>query len=79
MMTRVPNFRQNIVNSMGEGIKKIYIGLASNQKGFEGGIKSFEKDTGKKIELPVEELRKWIINGEYEVKVNPQFGLGIAM
>lgn len=74
-MTRVPNYRTDIEKSTGELIKKISMKMASNAAGFESMMGKMEKETGNKIEMPVEELRKFMLNGEYDVKVDSQFSL----
>lgn len=79
MMVRVPNFRRNVENAAGELIKRISILQASNQEGFEAMIRQFEENTGKKINLSIEEFRKWILDGKYNIKVNPQFSLAMIM
>lgn len=79
MMVRVPNFRKNVENATGESIKKINIIQASNKKFFEDMIRQFEKDTGKKINMSIEEFRKWILDGKYNIKVNPQFSLAMII
>jgi len=79
MMVRVPNFRKNIENAAGELMKRVAIVCASNREGFEAMMKRFEKDTGKKIDMPVEQVRKSILNGKYDIKADPQFSLAIAL
>lgn len=80
MLTRVPNFRNNIQGATEQLIKKISIRLASYKQGFEGMIRRFENDTGKKIGMPTEELRQWMLNGKkYDIKIEPQFSLALAM
>lgn len=79
MMVRVPNFRKNIENAIGELMKRINMVYASNRRGFEAMIKRYEKDTHKKINMPIEELRKWVLEGEYDIKANPEFALGMAL
>jgi len=79
MMIRVPNFRKNIENAIGELMKRISMVSASNRRAFEAMIKRYEKDTRKKINMPIEELRKWVLEGEYDIKANPELALGMAL
>ncbi len=75
IMIRVPNFRENIEKSAAEVIRRINVKIASDTEAFKSMINSFEKETGDKIGLPVEDLKKFILNGKYEIKVDPQFSL----
>jgi len=78
-MTRVPSFRENIERATGEIMKKANQIWASYPAGFESMIEKFEKDTGNKIEMPVEELRKFVLEGQYDVKVDSQFSLAMIL
>lgn len=75
MMTRVPNFRNNVGRAMGQLAKKLYMELAANQNAFEDSIRRFEEHTGKKIGMPIEEIRKFAFNGEYDVALDSQYSL----
>lgn len=79
MLTRVPNFRRNIENATGKMLKKMSIMWASYKKGFEGMMQRYEEDTGEKIGMSTEELRQWMIDGKYDITVDSQFSLGIAL
>ena len=77
-LTRVPNYRKDIERSTGESIKKIHMIMASHSTGFKSMIDEYEKDTGRKIGVSVEELQKFILDGnKWGVKVNPQFSLSM--
>ncbi len=78
MMMRTPNYRKNTETLMTETIKKISMIMASHKEGFESEMKNFERDTGEKIES-VEELRKFMQAGEYDIKVNPNVTLAMSM
>ncbi|OGL47633.1 MAG: hypothetical protein A2149_09125 [Candidatus Schekmanbacteria bacterium RBG_16_38_11] len=80
MMTRVPNFRNNISIMLKSLIKKMSLTLASHKNGFEGAIKRFERDTGNKIDMPIEDLRQFLLDeNRYEIKSNPQFSVAMAL
>jgi hypothetical protein len=80
MYVRVPSFRENIEEAMKGFIKSFSKFMASHKEGFEATVKSMERDTGKEIGMPTEELRKFMLEGEYDVKVVPEVSLmGIAM
>ena len=78
IMVRVPNFRENIEKMLGEMAKKMNMILANNSRNFRAMIEKFERDTGKKIGMPVEEFRKFVAEGQYDIRATPQFGLGMA-
>ena len=77
-MARVPNFRENIEEMLGESMKKMNMILASDPRSFEAMIEKFERDTGKKIGMSAEEFRKFMVEGRYDITATPQFGLGIS-
>lgn len=80
MMTRVPNFRNNIATMLESVIRRMNLMMASHKNGFASLIKRFEQDTGTKIGMPVEELRQFMLDeSKYEIKANPQFSLAMAM
>lgn len=76
-MTRVPSHRENIEKATGEFMKKMSIILASNPAGFKSMIEKFERDRGNKIGMSVEELRKFMLEGQYDITTDPQFSLGM--
>jgi len=78
-MTRVPSFRENVERATGEIMKKANQIWASYPADFESMIEKSEKDTGNKIEMPVEELRKFVLEGQYDVKVDSQFSLAMIL
>jgi hypothetical protein len=52
---------------------------ASHRKGYEASVKQMEKETGKEIGMPIEELRQFVLKGEYDIKVAPQFSLALTL
>lgn len=76
-LTRVPNYRENMINKpTAQLMKRMQIIMASHKQRFEAHIKKYEKDTGKKISIPIEQLREYILKGDYDVKVgNPDYSL----
>jgi hypothetical protein len=77
IMMRVPKYRENIERVTGEIIKSISMLKASDIEGFKSMIKKFEKDKGSRIGAPTEELQEFILSGEFDIVVNPQFSLGM--
>ena len=74
-VTRVPNYRKNVERSFGEIIKKILVVLASSPVAIKSMIEGVERDTGKKMAIPVEEWQKILLDGQYNIEVKPQFSL----
>lgn len=76
-LTRVPNYRENMIDKpTAQLMKRMQIIMASHKQHFETHIKKFEKDTGEKISVPIEQLREYILKGDYDVKVgNPDYSL----
>ena len=79
LMVRIPNFRENIEEAVGEFMKRMNMILATDPRNFAAMIDKFERETGKKIGMPVEELRKSMAEGQYDIRATPQFGLGMAV
>ena len=77
LVTRVPNFRESIEESAAEVIRRINLKMASDTEGFKSMIRNFENETGSKVNLPIEDLQKFILDGEYKIKVDPQFSLSM--
>lgn len=76
-LTRVPNYRENMINNpTAQLMKRMQIITASHKKHFEAKMKQYEKDTGDKITVPIEQLRQYILEGNYDVKItNPDYSL----
>jgi hypothetical protein len=75
LITRVPNFRESIEESSAEVIRRINLKMASDTEGFKAMIRGLENETGNKVSLPIEDLQKFILQGKYKIKVDPQFSL----
>lgn len=78
-MTRVPSCRENNEQVTGEAVKKANQIWASYSAGFKSMVEKFEKDTGNKIEMSVEKLRKFVLEGQYDVKIDSQFSLAMIL
>jgi hypothetical protein len=79
LYVRVPSFRENLEKSMGDFMKKLNFFMASHKEGFEASIKRVERDTGKEIGMPIEELRKFVLEGEYDITVIPEMSLAMGI
>lgn len=69
VMTNSPNYRKNIKTVMAETLKSEAIFGASHKEWFESSVKKFEEATGEKDDMLVEEFRKFVQSGEYELEV----------
>lgn len=78
-LTRVPNFRENIQKTTGELLKAISMILALNSNNFKSYVEKVENDTGEKIGMPLDDLRKFILEGKYNVHVDPQHSLPLLI
>lgn len=80
MMTRVPNFRNDIEESNSDVVKRIAMWMAGDSKCFEAMIENYEKDTGEDIGIPINELREFVLDdSRYSIKTNPEFSLFIIL
>jgi hypothetical protein len=75
ILTRVPNFRENIQKTAGELLKAMSKILASNSANFRSYVKKIENDIGEKIGMPLDDLRKFVLEGKYSIHVDPQHSL----
>lgn len=76
-MSRVPNYRENAERVMADLLKKNFMASALNTEQFKASVKRFERETGDKIDIPIEEFQKYALDGEYGIKVNPQMSLRV--
>lgn len=77
-MLRVPNYRQMIEDTHAENVKRITMMMASDKEAWEKSYEKFEEATGTKIDIPIEELRQFAMDGSrYDVKSSPEYSLRI--
>jgi uncharacterized protein DUF4238 len=50
---------------------------ASNPDMFKSLVDKFERDAGNKVDILIKELREFELEGQYDIKVNPKFSLGM--
>jgi len=79
MMVRVPNLRKSFERSGEELAKRYSKMLASDPVRFKLDIEECERSTGKKIGVPVERVREFMLGDKYEIKVQPHYSLGLLM
>lgn len=79
MMVRVPNYRNNIEKVSAEVIDQMNKVLAADKDAYEKSYRRFQKATGTPEDIPVEELRQFVLGGEYTLTVDPQFSLALSV
>jgi hypothetical protein len=75
MLTRVPNYRRNVENTMGDLLKQIAMMDASNIDWLRENMKTYEQVTGESLGMSPEEFQKTILEGDYELSTSPTFSL----
>lgn len=78
MLTRVPTFRENVEKTVSKFIKRSTMTWASHEKAFTAAMKRMEKETGEKLDIPVDEIRKFALEGEFDITINPVCSLGMT-
>jgi len=80
MMTRVPNFRNNIEETHSEIVKQVTMWLAKDPKRFQSIMEKYGKDAGDKINFPIDAIREFVLDdSRYTVKTKPEFSLFMIM
>jgi hypothetical protein len=68
MFARVPAWREHLDRLFSEITKEQQIKLAQEKDKFYASLKDFEINTGKTLDKDYEQLRQWVLKGEYEIK-----------
>jgi hypothetical protein len=81
MMVRIPNYRRNIESGFAEISKRVLMFSAANKQFFESTLRRIEEERGKKIDIPIEELRQTALNPDkhYIFETNPTVSLEMAL
>jgi hypothetical protein len=77
LLVRVPNFRHNVEHAFGELAKRIFKTLASNRAHLAARIQRYERQTGRRVTMPLERLRQFALSDKYSFKVNPVVSLAM--
>lgn len=77
-LTRVPTQREIVESVHADLYRKVAHMLASNPAAFKNSIEKYERETGESIGQDPERLRKFILEDEYDLVVNPEFSLGVV-
>jgi len=67
MFARVPSWRENVDKIIGKVMKDGHLKLAQDKERFHKSCADMEKVTGKPLKLDYEELRQYVLKGEFEV------------
>ncbi|MEK6725694.1 MAG: DUF4238 domain-containing protein [Deltaproteobacteria bacterium] len=73
--TRSPNHRANVDYATAQMLKSFSQFSATNQEYFVQSLKDYEYKMGEKLTDDPEELRQYILEGRYDVKVTPELYL----
>lgn len=75
MVTRVPRFRRFYEKLGGIVIEERLKHLAENKEEFEESVRRFEAKTGEKVEGSLEDFRKSLVEGGYDITLRPEMSL----
>lgn len=77
MFARVPAWRENLDRMFSRVAKEQQLKLAQNKEQFHKMCADMERDTGKPLGMDAEELRQYVLKGEYEiVQASAAYNLG---
>jgi hypothetical protein len=76
MMTRVPNYRESVEKAFAKHRKESLQKLAEHPNAFKRFVEKVERDKGFQSSEEIEESRKYILNGDYDVIAKPEVSLG---
>jgi hypothetical protein len=68
MFARVPAWRSHLDSLFSTIAKETHMKLAENKEAFYASLKKYENSTGEKLGKDYEELRQYILKGEYDIK-----------
>jgi len=74
-LTRSPNHRENMEQAIAHLAKSITQFSAADPEHFAQALRSYERDMGEKLTEDTEELRHFILEGEYELTARPELYL----
>ncbi len=67
MFARVPSWRENLDRLFSRVAKERHVRIASDKEGFHKMCADMERQTGQPLGMDVEEMRRYILRGEYEI------------
>jgi Protein of unknown function (DUF4238) len=77
MFVRVPSWREHLDKTFVEMVGKNQLARARDKAGFHQTCREMEQETGKPLGMDAEELRQYILTGEYEIEqTSDAFSLG---
>lgn len=75
LMIRVPNFRRNFEDSAAQALTLLSKQTAANEDRLRASMEQYELETGERLDIPVEELQRIVLEEEVKIVVNPQLSL----
>ena len=79
MLVRVPNYRKNIEKIFADSTLDNLLSLAKNETAFTESYEEFLKKTGTSPDISLDDLRKYTLDGEYDIITNPQVSLAMSI
>ena len=77
MFVRVPSWREHLDKTFVEMVRKNQLARARDKAGFHQACKEMEQQTGKPLGMDAEELRQYVLTGEYDIEqTSNAFSLG---
>ncbi len=78
-LTRVPYYRENIDKVMAHTALELYKQIASTPEGFKKSLENYKNATGVDLTDEAEDLRDFVLSGEFDIDVNPSLFLSMFM
>ncbi len=80
MFARVPCWREHLDNMAADVVRKAQIRIANDKERFHKSVEDFEKSAGRSVGMDYEELRQFILKGDYEIaQKSVGFNLGVML
>ena len=76
---RVPSFRRHHETQGASLMKMISLVAASNKEYFHRTVREASAATGKQLDIDPEELRQFVLKGEYDVVASPAISLDVML
>jgi hypothetical protein len=72
MVTRIPTFRNSVGKLVREITRLVTKMMAADEKRWEALLKGYERDSGERIDVPIDELREFALSDDrYVIEIHP--------
>ncbi len=75
MLTRTLKVRQEINAAMEDLVRKMNVVITKSEDRLRAVIRRMERDIGERIHMPITELRKFMLNGKFEIVPSKEWSL----